>query len=68
MTLHGLPPMRILGHVTVGAVERPGLANTAQAPDAATPRQVTATAVTGATLTADLQPASWNLIRLAKAP
>jgi hypothetical protein len=60
--------MRTLGHVTVGAAELPGLTNTAQAPDAATPRQVTTAAVTGATVTADLQPASWNLIRLGKAP
>ena len=68
VTLHGLPPMRILGHVTVGAAEHPGLANTPQAPDAVTPRPVTATAVTGATVIAELQPASWNLIRLAKVP
>ena len=68
VTLHGLPPMRILEHVTVGAAERPGLASTPQTPDAVTPRPVTATAVTGATVTAEVPPASWNLIRLAKVP
>jgi alpha-L-arabinofuranosidase len=64
MTLRGLPGMRVTDHVTIGGPDQVATANSAERPEAVRPRPVAGTVVKDGELTAELGPASWNLIRL----
>jgi alpha-N-arabinofuranosidase len=65
--LRPFPGARVVEHLVL-ADDDPGAANTAEHPDRVTPRPVSGTGTDGGTLTVELPPASWTMIRLATDP
>ncbi|MFM9373159.1 alpha-N-arabinofuranosidase [Streptomyces sp. Da 82-17] len=64
VALHGLELSRIAEHTALADAD-PDARNTLAAPDRVTPHPVTGTTLADGTLTAVLEPLSWNVIRLA---
>ncbi|MGW0546156.1 arabinosylfuranosidase ArfA [Streptomyces altiplanensis] len=64
VALHGLSPASVVEHSVLADTD-PEARNTLAEPDRVTPREATGTTLRGGTLSATLEPMSWNMIRLA---
>ncbi len=64
VALNGLEPTTVVEHSALADAD-PDARNTRTDPDRVTPHPVEGTALTDGTLTAVLEPLSWNVIRLA---
>lgn len=70
--LRGFPALRVASHLAIGGRAGPGgqagAGGGTEPHDAAAPRACAGTTVSGEVLSGELQPASWNLIALTRAP